>query len=135
VQADLYVFRIVLHVFGDDEIAASILRNVLPAMKDTSRIVLLDLKLDPNAPTAWARMEAYANIFLLSWHYTLTEIHKLTLNPSSTNAQMHSLTGKDRTAEQWAQVVRLASPDLELGKIISSPGRLWSVIEVIRKGV
>ena len=104
-------------------------------MKDTSRIVLLDLKLDPNAPTAWARMEAYANIFLLSWHYTLTEIHKLTLNPSSTNAQMHSLTGKDRTAEQWSQVVRLASPELELGKIVSSPGRLWSVIEVIRKGV
>jgi hypothetical protein len=59
----------------------------------------------------------------------------LTLNPSSTNAQMHSLTGKDRTAEQWSQVVRLASPELELGKIVSSPGRLWSVIEVIRKGV
>jgi hypothetical protein len=66
VQADLYVFRIVLHVFGDDEIAASILRNVLPAMKNTSRIVLLDLKLDPNAPTAWARMEAYVDTFPLS---------------------------------------------------------------------
>lgn len=65
VQADLYVFRIVLHCFGDDNMAAAILKNVLPAMKDTSRIVLLDLKLDPKAPISWARMEAYAIPFTL----------------------------------------------------------------------
>ena len=31
VQADLYVLRIVLHVFGNDEKAAAILKNILPA--------------------------------------------------------------------------------------------------------
>jgi hypothetical protein len=58
VQADLYVLRIVLHVFGDDEKAAAILRNILPAMKDKSRIVLLDMSVDLKAPVASARVQS-----------------------------------------------------------------------------
>lgn len=64
VKADLYVFRIVLHVFADDEKAAAILRNVLPVMKETSRIVLVDMVLDPNGPISWAHKQAYANTFI-----------------------------------------------------------------------
>lgn len=48
---------------------------------------------------------------------------------------MHSLSGKDRTAEEWAKVVELASPDLELGRIVSWPNKFWSVIEIVRKKV
>jgi hypothetical protein len=64
VQADLYVLRTVLHVFGDDEKAAAILKNILPAMKPTSRILLVDTVLDLDAPVAWSRIQAYANTFL-----------------------------------------------------------------------
>jgi hypothetical protein len=46
---------------------------------------------------------------------------------------MTDLVGKDRTAEDWAEVVRLASPDLELGRIVSAAGRNWSTIEIVRK--
>jgi predicted protein tyrosine phosphatase len=58
VQADLYVLRTVLHVFGDDEKAAAILKNILPAMKPTSRILLVDTVLDLDAPVAWSRIQA-----------------------------------------------------------------------------
>ena len=46
---------------------------------------------------------------------------------------MVGLGGRDRTAEEWAHVVQLASPDLEVGQFITSPGRLWSVIEIRKK--
>jgi ubiquinone/menaquinone biosynthesis C-methylase UbiE len=59
-KADAYVFRIVLHVFADDMKAAAILKNVLPVLKENSRILLVDMKLDPQGPVAWSRYQAYA---------------------------------------------------------------------------
>jgi hypothetical protein len=64
----------------------------------------------------------------------LTKIYKLTIETRATNCVMHSLCGKDRTAKEWAEVIRLVSPDLELGQIVSPPGRAWSLIEIVRKG-
>ena len=46
---------------------------------------------------------------------------------------MHCLGGKERTTEDWAKVIQMASPDLKLGKIVSPPGKAWSLIEIIPK--
>jgi hypothetical protein len=37
---------------------------------------------------------------------------------------MYSLGGKDRTAEEWTLVVRVVSPDLELGNVLAPYGHL-----------
>jgi hypothetical protein len=58
VQGDAYVFRTVLHCFGDDEKAAKILENTFPVMKPTSRIVLADGNTDLTAPSHWYRCQA-----------------------------------------------------------------------------
>jgi hypothetical protein len=57
VQGDAYVFRTVLHCFGDDEKAAEILKSTLPVMKLTSRIILVDGNTDLNAPSHWYRCQ------------------------------------------------------------------------------
>lgn len=58
VQGDAYVFRTVLHCFGDDEKAAKILENTFPVMKPTSRIILVDGNTDLTAPSYWYPCQA-----------------------------------------------------------------------------
>ena len=44
---------------------------------------------------------------------------------------MHCLGGKERTTEDWAKVIAMASPDLKIGKIVSPAGKAWSLIEIV----
>ncbi|KAK2782393.1 hypothetical protein FQN52_000933 [Onygenales sp. PD_12] len=110
VKADAYVLRTVLHDWSDEK-SAEILRNLLPALKSDARIILVEISLqDPaTAPIAWARVEA------------------------AVNSHLHCHCGRERTAKDWAEVVQMASPELEILRIVSQAGSLFSIIEIGKK--
>ncbi|KAL1961388.1 hypothetical protein VTO42DRAFT_116 [Malbranchea cinnamomea] len=110
VKADAYVLRTVLHDWSDEK-SAEILRALLPALTDDARIILVEIAMQDTAtaPIAWARVEA------------------------AVNSHLHCHCGRERTAQDWVNVVQLASPELEVRQIFSQAGSLFSVIEIGKK--
>ena len=107
--ADVYFFRAILHNWSDPY-AIKILRQVVPVMKASSRIIIMDGLIPPTgtAPLAVTRIMSGF------------DMHGLT-----------ALNSRERTAEDWAALLKGADERLTLEAINQPPGSAFSVIEAV----
>lgn len=61
--------------------------------------------------------------------------HMLTMRLRAINAVMYCLGGKERTTEDGARIIQMASPDLKPGKIVWPHGKGWPLIEIVPKHI
>jgi 6-hydroxytryprostatin B O-methyltransferase len=99
-HADVYFLRAILHDWPDPD-AIRILRQLVSAFKPSSRIVLFDHILnDKDDPTS-ARMNTVSGVDL---------------------EMMAMLGAKERTREEWVDLIKRADERLELKTINHPPG-------------
>ncbi|KAJ9645227.1 hypothetical protein H2201_000978 [Coniosporium apollinis] len=110
--ADVYFMKHILHDWSD-KYCLKILRAIVPAMKDGSRIVVMDGVLPPPG-TAPLPME-----------------HLLTALDLQ---MMTALNAKERSHEEWVALFKEADSRLEVKGIVQPPGSAAAVIEVVFHG-
>ncbi|KAI1407126.1 S-adenosyl-L-methionine-dependent methyltransferase [Hypoxylon sp. FL1857] len=108
-NADVYFMRSILHDWPD-KYAVQILRNIIPALKHGSKIIINEVCLpEPNT--------------LPFYHAQLLRGYDL--------AMKMNFNSKERDADEWAALLKAADPRLRLGRITCSPGSILSVIEAV----
>lgn len=107
--ADVYLFKVVLHNWADSN-AIKILRQVVPVMKASSRILIMEFVIPPTgaAPLSIVRLMSALDIQMLT-----------------------ALNSRERTAEDWAALLKEADERLTLQAINQPPGSAFAVIEAV----
>jgi len=107
--ADVYFFKQILHDWSDPY-AIKILRQVVPVMKASSRIQIMEGVIPPAgaAPLGVARMVSGLDIHMLT-----------------------ALNSRERTAEDWAALLKGADERLTLSTVNQPPGSAFAVIEAV----
>ena len=107
--ADVYLFKQIL-LDWSDPYAIKILRQVVPVMKASSRILILEAVIPPPgaAPLGVARMMSGLDLQMLT-----------------------ALNSKLRTAEDWAKLLKEVDERLNLKAINQTPGSPFAVIEAV----
>lgn len=123
---DVYLFRHILHDWPDEK-AVVILKNQISALKPGARIILNEICLPPPGV-----LTGYQEQFLRSdtCHNALRTLH--TDTPRGFDLSMkHINNGKERDRDEWRALVGLVDESLVLQNIISPPGSLLSIIEIL----
>jgi 6-hydroxytryprostatin B O-methyltransferase len=107
--ADVYLFKNIL-LDWSDPYAIKILKQVVPVMKASSRILIMESVIPPSGtvPFAVARMMSGLDIHMLT-----------------------ALNSKERTAEDWVALLNGADERLTLNAINQPPGSVFAVIEAV----
>jgi 6-hydroxytryprostatin B O-methyltransferase len=107
--ADIYFFKNILHDWSDPY-AIKILRQVVQAMKASSRILIVESVIPPPGavPLSAARMMSVLDILMLTMH-----------------------NARERTAEDWAALLKGADERLTIKAINQQPGSAFAVIEAV----
>ncbi|KAL1863348.1 hypothetical protein Plec18170_000182 [Paecilomyces lecythidis] len=109
VTADAYILRLICHDWPD-EASSQILRQLVPAMRDGARILLIEaVMLEPNCVSEPERR-----------FYSTTALHMAV-----------AYNGKERTEAEWENIVRNADARLKLNRILTPRRSHCSVIEVV----
>ena len=107
--ADVYFFKVILHDWSDPY-AIKILQQVVPVMKASSRILIMEGVIPPAGavPVGIARMMSGLDIQMLA-----------------------ALNSRERTAEDWAALLKGADERLTLKAINQPLGSAFTVIEAV----
>lgn len=101
-QADIYMFRFVMHDWSDSRVV-TILNNIVPNMKSTAHILIMDYIIPkPDMfPLVVERLKRFVNAHILA-----TMIVALTVATRTMDiAAMSILAGKERTEVDWGQLI------------------------------
>ncbi|KAM5436481.1 putative 6-hydroxytryprostatin B O-methyltransferase [Microsporum ferrugineum] len=106
--ADAYLLRMILHDWPKKE-AVKILQNILPALKDTSRIIIMDTVLPQpgSIPTAQERLLRARDMTMLEAFNSL-----------------------ERDLEDWKELLTSVDERLTLKSVVQPVGSVLSVLEV-----
>ncbi|KAI4153049.1 MAG: hypothetical protein LQ340_002536 [Diploschistes diacapsis] len=108
-DADVYLLRMILHDWPDDE-AATILRNIVVAMDKTkSRLLIMDTVL-PTPGSVPVSVER------------LARVRDLTM--------MQAFNSKERDLADWKHLIAAADPSLQLVNVMQPFGSAMSILEV-----
>ncbi|XDG05314.1 hypothetical protein ABKA04_004929 [Annulohypoxylon sp. FPYF3050] len=110
-DADVYIFRTVFHDWQDEN-AIKILQNQIPAMKQGTRILICDICMGVSQTLSLITVQAQCAHDL---------IVKMGLN------------SKERTREEWSELLSRADKRFNIESIISPPYSVYSIIEVVWK--
>ncbi|XXH05072.1 hypothetical protein Hte_011496 [Hypoxylon texense] len=116
VQADIYIFKMILHDWPDHE-AAKILRALIPALKPSARVILFEYignqgeTEGPPLPRSIQQMG------------TATDLRLMAL-----------FNGKERPVEAWAKIFRDADERFEMADVKANPQNFFAVIEAVWRG-
>ncbi|KAK8062515.1 hypothetical protein PG997_014612 [Apiospora hydei] len=108
-EADVYIFRTVLHDWPDSY-AIKILRNQVPAMKPGARILINDICLESGQHTDPLTQQAQCT------HDMMVKM--------GVNAQ-------ERTTQEWANLLSEANRGYKINSIVSPQSSVHSIIEVV----
>ncbi|KAF2972751.1 hypothetical protein GQX73_g788 [Xylaria multiplex] len=111
-DADVYIFRTIVHDWPDSY-AVKILRNQIPALKPGAMILINDICMQPG-----------------------TEKSKLaSLGKCSYDLMVKmGLNAKERTEDEWRQLLASADERFKIQSIICPPCAVHSIIEIVWKG-
>lgn len=108
--ANVYLLRMILHDWPDDE-AARILRNVVTAMdKDKSRLLIMDTVL-PSPGSVPVSVER------------IVRVRDLTM--------MQVFNSKERELDDWKGLLAAADPALGIASVVQPFGSAMSILEVM----
>ncbi|KAI1771396.1 sterigmatocystin 8-O-methyltransferase [Hypoxylon cercidicola] len=116
VQADIYIFKMILHDWPDHE-AARILRALIPALKPGARVILFEYignqgeTEGPPLPRSIQQMG------------TATDLRLMAL-----------FNGKERPVDAWARIFRDADERFEMANVKANPQNFFAVIEAVWRG-
>ncbi|KAI0011819.1 sterigmatocystin 8-O-methyltransferase [Xylariaceae sp. FL0662B] len=116
VQADIYVFKMILHDWPDHE-AAKILRALIPALKAGARVVLFEYIGErgetegPLLPRSIRQMG------------TATDLRLMAI-----------FNGKERPVDAWAKIFKVADERFDVAKVKANPEDFFAVVEAVWRG-
>ncbi|KAI0386266.1 sterigmatocystin 8-O-methyltransferase [Hypomontagnella monticulosa] len=116
VQADVYIFKMILHDWPDHE-AARILRALIPSLKPGARVILVEY-IGSQGEEANAALPRS-----IQQMGTATDLRVMAL-----------FNAKERPVEAWAKIFRDADERFELGNVKSNPMNFFAVIEAVWRG-
>lgn len=108
-KAEVLMMRFVLHDHSD-KVAIGILRNVLPALKQGAKLVVLDVAAPGLGEADELEEKAIRTLDVEMWTM---------------------LNGKERTVEEWRELFARADPGLKIEKVNSQKGSALGVFEVV----
>jgi len=127
VTADVYFMRMVMHDWSDEG-CIKILKNIIPKMKENTRIVIVDAVLpDANTiPMVYEKLQRYvsSSYLLGEWAADLTQNRTMDLS------MMTLVGGKERSGQEWELLMQKADPRLKIVKVSLPPGSQFGLIEV-----
>ena len=107
--ADVYLLRSILHDWSD-KYAILILKNLVPALKDGARILIADFIMpEQGKGPNWVER----------------------LSTTKSMQMMTVVNAKERTEEDWADIVRRADQRFELKAMVTPSGAAMAVIEIV----
>ncbi|ORY63330.1 O-methyltransferase-domain-containing protein [Pseudomassariella vexata] len=117
VQADIYIFKMILHDWPDAE-AAKILQALIPALKPGARVILFEYignqgeaSEAPQLPRSIKQMGSATDLRLMAL-----------------------FNGKERPVKAWKEVFRLADERFEVANVNANPQNFFAVIEAVWRG-
>jgi len=120
-EANVYLFSSVLHDWSD-EMAVKILRQLLPAMKPNSRILVIEGVMGEFGDVSNAQMRgtrsADLTMLALLNGKERTKEDWITLVESADLTMLALLNGKERTKEDWITLVESADERLMVKNIV-----------------
>ena len=108
-HADVYFLKRILHDWADSY-SVKILQAIVPAMKDGSRIIVMDGVMPPRGT-----VPLFVERFLTSLDLEM----------------MGALNSKERSREEWVELFAKADKRLEVNAFRESPGSPMALIEVL----
>lgn len=110
--ADVYLLRMILHDWPKKE-AVKILQNILPALKDSSRIIIMDTVLPQpgSIPSAQERLLRARDMTMLEAFNSL-----------------------ERDLEDWKELLHSVDERLTLKNVVQPVGSVMSVLEITLGG-
>ena len=128
--ADVYILRSVLHNWPDDK-AITILKNQVPAMKPASRIILNEICL-PEVGVLTRYQEQFLRfVFTTQRRPWIPQLTPHLCDRGFDLSMKHVFNGKERDVEEWTAMITQVDSRLQIQKIVSPPGSLLSIIEVV----
>ncbi|EEH45053.2 uncharacterized protein PADG_01203 [Paracoccidioides brasiliensis Pb18] len=113
VQADIYVFKMILHDWPDHE-AARILRALVPALKPGARVILFEYIGKQDSTTGAQLPRSFQQMG------TATDLRLMAL-----------FNGKERPAHAWKQLFASADERFEIARINANPVAFFVVVEAV----
>lgn len=132
--ADVYLLRFILHDYSDTH-ATRILKNLLPAFKPTSRLLVMDGVLpEPGTmPKSEERLIRYASGSRepSSQRNSLADKNNRVMDLE----MLTNFNSKERDIEDWRSLFTKADPRLKLRKVTKPPGSVNSIVEAVLEEV
>ncbi|KAI1375063.1 sterigmatocystin 8-O-methyltransferase [Hypoxylon crocopeplum] len=116
VQADIYIFKMILHDWPDHE-AARILRALIPALKPGARVILFEYIGNQGETEGPALPRSIQQMG------TATDLRLMAL-----------FNGKERPVDAWAKIFRDADERFEMVNVKANPQNFFAVIEAVWRG-
>ncbi|RJE19621.1 o-methyltransferase [Aspergillus sclerotialis] len=112
IGADVFLLRMILHDWATPE-AMKILRNLLPALRGNSRVLIMDTVLPPpgSLPSTQERM-------LRARDMTMQQV----------------FNSMERDLQDWEALLAMADERLELVNVVHPSGSVMSILEVVLRG-
>lgn len=110
-DADVYLLRSILHDWSD-KYAVIILKNLVPALKNGARILIADFIM-PETSTGPMWIER--------------------LSTTKSMQMMAAVNSKERTEEDWVEVIKRADSRYSVEAVVTPPGSAMAVIEIMFK--
>ncbi|KAL4792588.1 O-methyltransferase-domain-containing protein [Aspergillus venezuelensis] len=107
-HADVYFFRYILHNWAD-KYSVQILRNLIPALKAGSRVIIYEFLLPDESQTEWTKKQ-WRNLDMV---------------------QMLGWNSLERTESDWKSLFALVDPRLEFVGTKTPEGSIVSLIEAV----
>jgi hypothetical protein len=126
--AEVYFLRSILHDWSD-KYAVEIIRNIIPALKTGARVIVNEVCLpEPNT------VPAYHEQLL---RYVLEAGKGMSTSNTTRGyhlAMLHQFNSQERDAAEWEALFRKADGRFKLGRIVSLPGSILSIMEFVWLG-
>jgi len=110
--ADIYFLKWILHDWSD-KYCRKIISQILPVMKPTSRIIVMDLVVPPRGVLPWLAERSITSIDM---------------------QMLVACWAKERTAEDWSELFSSVDKRLKVKSAKTTPGANLGLVEVVLEG-
>ncbi|KAF2795188.1 sterigmatocystin 8-O-methyltransferase [Melanomma pulvis-pyrius CBS 109.77] len=116
VSADIYIFKMILHDWPDEE-AAKIIRGLIPALKTGARIIFFEYIGNHGETEGPPLPRSIQNMG------TATDLRLMAL-----------FNGKERPIDAWGKIIRSADERFEVVSTTPKPEKMFVVVEAVWRG-
>ena len=130
-SAQVYFFRWILHDWSD-KYAARILKNLVPAMQDGTKVILFENILKDGPETKWTGKQARCAL-PYSPRANLLDIETDGISRNGDLVMLAHFNGRERTPKAFEELLSQADPRFSIESIRRPPGSVMAIIEVVWK--